>query len=535
MRTTYLALPLLAFGLFAAACEIEEVVGHGDGPLGTGHQAIDEYIDNLPDLPLPPAMPKTENVCEGPGCPVNGQEGEEFCVYKHYAETAHYDKFVAFQPNSATLWPGVVVRGQDAAEGLLTPVGLDLAPVTFSVSLENIANSPVGYMPDPSLSAFRDERNAILAGGITGATPAALDFDIVEVHSESQLSVALGAGISWPGGPEIAGSFDFSSSSKKTKVLVNFTQAYYTIDVDSPLTPKDFFDESVELDDLLPYADVASPPLYVQSITFGRRVIFSVESDESASAVKAALQATYKGAVDVNASVSVEHKTVLASSSIRAFVLGGAGGEATGVVSGVDGLMGYIQSGGDYSSASPGAPIAYKLAYLDNAVTKLAFTTEYSERECNKNVGSMRAALKSIAHIDGGDVGSYIEFSGYVGVRYPTVTNGVVSCDAGGQEVALWYLADGQWIDVPEYSTWTPSAPTFVDLEDVAFGQGKSLCLIADIWDEDSSNGEFSADDWYGTTKQMILYENGWEGTHTLHLVGDGSNAVDVAIELTVD
>ncbi|MBI4955510.1 MAG: thiol-activated cytolysin family protein [Myxococcales bacterium] len=534
MRTLQLSLPFVALGLLAVGCAAGELTGSGDGPLGEGHQAIDAYVDGLPDLPLAPPMPKSEVECSGDDCPVNGQEGEVFCTYKHYAEVAHYEKFVAFQPNSATLWPGVVVKGLDAAEGMLTPVGVELAPVTFSVSLENIANSPVGYMDLPSLSAFRDARNAILGGGVTGATPASLDFDILEVHSESQIAVALGAGLNWPGGAEIAGSFNFSSSAKKTKILVNFTQAYYTIDVDAPTTPKDFFTDDVTVDDLLPYTGNDNPPLYVQSITFGRRVLFSIESDETASAVKAALEATYKGAVDVTASVSVEQKTTLASSTIKAFVLGGSGGEATGAVSGVEGLMGYIKNGGNYSQESPGAPIAYKLAYLDNTATKLAFTTEYSERECHQNVGNLRATLKSIDHVDGADVGSNIELSGYVGIRYPTVATGVVSCDAGGEEAAIWYLADGQWVDVPEYSTWVPSAPTFVDLEDVAFGAGQAMCLIADIWDEDTSSNELTADDWYGTTGQLVLYENGWEGLHTLHLTGEGQNSVDVAVELTL-
>lgn len=529
------SLPFLLVALLPAACEPSSTLPGGGGEdTGEGHQAIDDYIQSLEDLVLPAAQPKTEIDCMDASCPADAQEGNQFCSYTHYTETVHFDKFVAFQPNSATLWPGDVVTGADAQQGLLTPVGVKLAPVTFSVSLENIANSPVGHMDEPSLSAFRDARNEILAGGVTGATPAALDFDILEVNSESQLSVALGAGINWPGGPEIAASFDFSSSNKKTKILVNFTQAYYTIDVDAPTTPKDFFDPSVTVDDIEPYAGPYNPPLYVQSMTFGRRVIFSIESESSASAVKAALEATYKGAVDVNASVSAEHKDTLSSSTIQAFVLGGAGGEATGVVSGFEGLLTYIKNGGDYSKDSPGAPIAYKLAYLDNAVTKLAFTTEYSERSCTQNVGSIHAELVSIEHVGGDDPGGNIEFSGLVGFYYPTLDDGVISCEKGGKGAEIWYLADGQWISMPEYTTWTPSAPTFVDVSDVAFGKGQAICLIADMWEEDSSTGELSGDDHFGTTTKLVLFEDGWDGEHTLHTTGDGTNAVDVTVKLTL-
>ena len=69
-----------------------------------------------------------------------------FCTYQKFTETAHLSDFVALQPNSATLWPGAVVRGDDARAGMLTPISAPLSDVTFSLSLENLAGSPVGQM-----------------------------------------------------------------------------------------------------------------------------------------------------------------------------------------------------------------------------------------------------------------------------------------------------------------------------------------------------------------------------------------------------
>ena len=37
---------------------------------------------------------------------------------------------MAFQPNSATLWPGSVIHGYDAQFGHLNPLSAKLAPVT---------------------------------------------------------------------------------------------------------------------------------------------------------------------------------------------------------------------------------------------------------------------------------------------------------------------------------------------------------------------------------------------------------------------
>ncbi|MBW2276854.1 MAG: thiol-activated cytolysin family protein [Deltaproteobacteria bacterium] len=287
-------------------------------------QEINSYILSLPDLPIAEYQPKTEVTC-GDDCVPEQQEEELFCNYARFTETGHYSQFIAFQPNSAALWPGSVVQGGDAQDGFFTPVGVARAPITFSVSLENIAGSPVGFMKNPSLSSFREERNTILARGVTGATPAAIDFEVTQVHSDSQVSIALGASVLWPGGASVTAGFNFSSHEKKTKILVNYTQSYYTIDIDTPIEPKDFFGEDVTLEELSAFMDSDNPPTSVQSITYGRRVIFTVETNESADKIKAALEAAYEASVDVEAKLDVEYEKALEESTIRAFVLGGSG------------------------------------------------------------------------------------------------------------------------------------------------------------------------------------------------------------------
>lgn len=496
---------------------------------------VDSYVLGLPPLPVAEAQPKTEIDC-GDACPSPEQDGDMFCSYTRFTETARFDQFVSFQPNSATLWPGVIVRGKDAANGVLTPIGVDLAPITFSVSLENIAGSPVGEMAEPSLSAFREAQNQILSSGVTGATAASLDFEVVEVNSESQLSVAIGAGVNWPGGPDIAASFDFDSSDQKTKVLVNFTQAYYTVDVDTPTSPADFFAEGTTVDQLEPWMNAESPPLYVQSITYGRRVIFSVQTSRSASEVKAALEASYSavGAAGGSVSVSAEHKKVLEESTIRAFVLGGSGNDATGAINGFDGLVAYIQNGGNYSSESPGAAIAYKLAYLDNAVTQLAFTTDYSERVCTKNQTGLRLDLESIDHVSGGDNGGNVELFGQVVIRYPTPNNPVVDCNTGGELAWVWSMPDGSWIDFPKLTTWVPSSPAYIEIEGIPVDESARVCLIADMWEEDGSSGEFSGDDDFGIAGLLLDFD-AWSGEHHVVTHGSGENSVDVGLKITLE
>ena len=494
---------------------------------------LDGFISDLGHLEVADSVPKSEIEC-GDACPPDSQEGDSFCTYQRFTETSRFDRFVALQPNSATLWPGTVVRGADAAAGLLTPLGATLAPVTFSVSLENIAGSPVGVMDEPSLSAFRAERNRILASDLTGTTPAALDFDIEEIHSTSQLSLAIGASVSWPGGGDIAASFDFDSSERKTKLLVNFTQAYYTIDVDTPAHPADFFADDVTVGDLAAEVGSGNPPVYVQSITYGRRVLFTVETSSSKQEIEAALSAAYASAVDVEVDVSVSQRETLEQSRISAFVLGGSGADATGLIDGFDGLVDYIRRGGDYSKESPGAPIGYKLAYLDNAVTELAFTTDYAERSCAKNRATLRFDLTKLEHLGGGDLGGNIELYGYVAVRLPIAENEVLSCDEGGEPLAIWFLDTGQFVSFPKFGSWTPDNPASISVEDVAFGEGQHLCLFTHILENDQESGELSANDDFGKDALLISFDQGWLGEHVLQARGDGENAVDAHVTISL-
>lgn len=531
MRT--LPLALLLPTVFAACATIDPLALDEDRPTPE-EQDVDGFVSGLPDLDIAAAQAKTEVPCESQ-CPPPEQVNDFYCSYARFQETAHYDKFVALQPNSATLWPGNIVRGADAEYGVLTPVGVDLAPVTFSVSLENLAGSPVATMSEPSLSSFRLARNEILASGVTGATPASLDFEVRKVSNESQLAVALGASASWPGGADISASFDFSSSSQKTKILVNFTQAYYTIDVDTPTSPSKFFAEGTTVKELSKWMDVTSPPVYVQSITYGRRVIFSVQTDATAEEIKAALEAAYKGvAVEASGSISVQQKELLRDSTIRAFVLGGSGNDAAAVIDGFDSLAEYIKKGGSYSPESPGAPIAYKLAYLDNAVTKLAFATDYAERTCVRNRVDMRITFDRLEHLGGDDWGDNAEVFGNITVRYPTKSSPVQSCTSGGLIKTLWNVPTGSWVNLKEDYGFLTIQGAFADLNDVPVSDKAKICIKASFQEEDAKTNEWFGVDDYGTKAQLIEFQDGWEGEHKLVTYGSNDNSLGAVIKIDI-
>lgn len=342
-------------------------------------QSLDDYILGLGQLKIKEEEPLMEVECMM-DCLPNTEE----CSYTYYHTTEHFSEFVAFQPNSATLWPGVIVKGGDAQYGLLTPISLPRAPLTFSFSLENLIASPVATMEKPTLSAFRELRNQTLQQGIQGKAPAAMSLEIQQVTSEGSLSRLFKTDVSWgkDNGNKITGMFDFINEESGYQLAVDFSQAYYTVDIDTPALPSDLFAPEVTLEDVKKFMGMDTPPMYVQSITFGRRSVMSIKTKHNLEKVTAAFNAAIKSVVDVNAAVDSSSKQLLDSLEMKVFVLGGSGQDAVQVISGFEGLIQYIKDGADYSAESPGAPIAYKLAYLDNTGTKFAYTTDFAEAHC---------------------------------------------------------------------------------------------------------------------------------------------------------
>ena len=206
----------------------------------------------------------------------------------------------------------------------------------------------------PSLSSYRDKLQEILSAGVSGATPAFVFSEIEEVHSANQLGIQLGLDVSGLTGM-VSSSFDFQNEDKRSRFVVNFVQAYYTVDVDPPRTPSGFFPSDVtrqELEDAFG-GNEGGPPLYVSSITYGRRVIFTAESSVSMSELRSALDFAYNGgAVDIDGSVSLTHREVLETTSMTAFILGGSGEQAVRAINGLDDLREFIQTGGNYSPDS---------------------------------------------------------------------------------------------------------------------------------------------------------------------------------------
>ncbi|MBL4686043.1 MAG: thiol-activated cytolysin family protein [Nannocystaceae bacterium] len=447
--------------------------------------------------------------------------GDYMCSTTNLAETKQFDKIVAFASNSGTLFPGAIIAGESIADGTLTPKVFDRAPLTFSASLEGVLDGDVSAtLDEPTLSAFREAMADILSAKVIGNTPANIAYDMSEVHSSEQLSLALGLDVSWMSG-NVSASMEFDQQNRNSRFLVNFTQAYYTVDIDPPGRPSDMLDTDVTLEDV---EDILldEPPTYVSSVTYGRIVYFAVTSNFSSEELRAALEFGFStGAVDVDGSVSLTHSEVLAESQITAFILGGDGNVAVEAIQGADGIATFLQSGGTYSKDSPGAAIGYKLAYLaDNSPARFALTTDYDVQDCVRVTQKVQLTLRNMYVVsDGADPGGDLEL-------YGTIRG----WDEASNAYQLMDRDDDEYVTIGSGQTWPQNGNIASQIIPVVPQSGHSFSITINLREAD---GFPNPDDSFGDHTIVVDYAEGWRDDNFIFSLADGDQQVEVRLAFT--
>lgn len=501
---------LAAFLAIAVAPACSGEMTTGATPAATPQEEIDDYIRSIAYLPVDPPRYEVKDEAEPE------VEGDYLCTTQDVEETRQYDGMMMLATGTSGLWPGAMVEGDSVPAGLFTQLGAKRKPLTFSVSLENLSGAKSATLRNPSLSSFREQLGDILSKGVDGATPANIFVEIERVSSQKELALALGAKVGGAGLPaSISGSFDFSAKNVRSRYLVKYFQSYYTVDIDQPARPSDFFDDSMTLEEISTRAGPNNPPVYVSSITYGRVVLFTFESEYSAKELGAALEFVYSGGADINGNVSVTYKDIVANSNTTAFILGGSGNEAAKSLKGYDELMAFLERGGDYSKDSPGAPITFKLSYLrDNTPTWVSFTEAYKTTNCDRVSQKVKVTLNYIKVDEAADNGDDIEVYGTVGA-------------SANDEIALFDKDSGDNVKIHEGNLWPTEGFISEGVIEVRPQPGEDITLHAHLFDKDTAFG----DEDLGDEVITIPFETGWRKDVSVLLTGHNSK-VQVSLRL---
>ncbi len=465
------------------------------------HDHLDQVISDIEHLPL-----DAEGVTDHG--PTGGTGGS--CQNHRYTRTTNVQNFVGAFDQNQHLWPGSVLHGAGITHGEFQPILLALGKITFSVSLENLNSKVASTMNDPSLSTYRQTIRDILSAGVSGATPANIDSKITRVETETDVEKAIGGHVGF--GPiSASAAFSWGRSDIRHRYVVRYLQRYYTIDVDPPRAPSQFFSSRVCVAKIENELTAHDPPVYVSRIVYGRMVLLTFESASTVSKTEfeAAIAAAI-GPVTVGGSIAQKYRDIVNASTITAFIYGGSGGDGAQGATSYDGVISYINKGGNYSNDSPGAPLEFQLAYLDDATSAtFSLSQDYEAPNCS-DTGTANVRLRNLVVAAGNKPSRRVY--------------GTVSATYAGQSRVLWKTDRDQAVDVQQSMAW-PSSDQGAEIGSGTFSitpaGGSQITIDAHL--KDVRSCLFCSDADLGQQSKVIDLKQGWRQEVLLRPTGDGA------------
>ncbi|MBL0110455.1 MAG: thiol-activated cytolysin family protein [Saprospiraceae bacterium] len=276
------------------------------------------------------------------------------CVTEKYKYAPGYEEPVLYDPTSDVIYPGSVLKYESIESGqYIEYVGVK-KPITLSISDPN-ANLTSVVVKDPTLSNVREAIKSLLSSNPTGATTALIVSDFKEIISKEHFELAIGGHFGGFWG-SVESDFRFNSQENFRRFMFNFTQTYFTIDVNSK-DGNDFFEDNENVFN----GNISYSPAYVSSIKYGRRIIITLESKSSSTNLDASLQADFNSLLGGSGSLSVssELNRSISSQSVKYLIVGGGSLEAVKTIKDIKELKNLLVSGANYSRDSPGGSFKF--------------------------------------------------------------------------------------------------------------------------------------------------------------------------------
>jgi hypothetical protein len=378
----------------------------------TERERVEAFFDALPkmrmDKPVDQAIPKKD--------PKKPDSTQGDYVTSTYTLASTPKELVSMGEVSA-LWLGAMLteRGVRKGGNDVTEIPIPSAmraPLAITFSTLGI---PGKTLNNPSKVEVKNVIGDLLAQGIKkrhsngdpNTLSEAFSFEVVENQNETQTAIKLGINVRYMSG-EVKSGLSMEKSSGQHTVTAAFIERAFTVSAspgiknsakltDRWVTPAFTMDVAQNLKDN-DFIGVDNVPCYVSGITYGRRLVFSMSSRFSASQIKFALQAAYKG-VAVKAKLDVEAEKVLRDSETTIKVAGQGGPSP-------DKLKNLLLKGdlGAYFATAPTpgqlVPISYEIRTVtDDAPVIVLQTDKYTETQYIGNAKGRRYQITAYAKL----------------------------------------------------------------------------------------------------------------------------------------
>ena len=334
--------------------------------------SINAYFSSLPDWQTPEVTPRDDIYKDSIKVEGNTPDSSYECSIfeRHLVEVIK--NFISVGTNFGTIWPGAIIQGKTIKTGelkLLSVTG-KRAPITLTTDIPLTETSktiiPNSVNAQQAIADFMIAAGEMPEGSKAGAGLMNFQVEEATTFKQSMLQMGISAGFTDPeSGVGLDGSLSVSSNRKSNThtVVAKFVQEMFTVRVADDLIPKpvDFFStdfSQADLDALESEGEIGNDniPVYVESVTYGRILIFSLKSEsvESSSELSAALEASMADYANVGGNLSGSNDKIFSTATHKVYSAGGTDAAANAAIASLDWSKFFVES-----PASTAVPISF--------------------------------------------------------------------------------------------------------------------------------------------------------------------------------
>jgi cysteine-rich repeat protein len=450
-------------------------------------EQINAYVEGLGTLNNPAPLAETPE-----GDPTDTSYGPYQCTTQNLRQIKVIDSFKlqggALQER---IFPGMLLSGTSLASGNFDEVVIDKKPLKLS---HDVGQLPIASIPmnDPSLGSFAQARTDLLVAQLGDQTfqPQATDAPSETTINKDELSLQLGFDVSAGIATEVdvVGSFSFEDTNIQSRYVIKITNELYTMKIDPVSFASDFFADGVTLQQVQSLFHFGAPPVYVDTVTYGREIFVTVESVFSEQELKAALDvAVANDAANFNSAFDFGLNTnqVLEQTTIVGIAVGGIEGDAVDIssLSGANraaALASLVEREVVLSKDSLGQPISFTTRYLPSIFgnANSVVDASYSRQNCE------RRAVDFDVEVDRINVTVIAD-----GNSSEAEVRGTIKVISGQDTVTIFNIGVGDEEIFRVGSFTSPFLGGTLDNVDTTFNAGNSITVEFSLTEDDGAAG----------------------------------------------
>ncbi len=284
------------------------------------------------------------------------------------------------------VWPGQVIQSKALLVGDVAPIGPFVRqPGKLQIVTDLISNTPQPQSADvdnPDAAKVSQARQNMLNANNPTGSAGLLKTGFERASTLREVGVKLGVTVKGSAFGVDANA-ELDQTNKRSVVVASIRQVFYSV----TFTPRSagatgFWPAGeVSYQDLEPYVGVGSPPLYIDSVQYGRFICVTTQGAFSSSELTGALRVTWNASVTGNVNIDARTKEILESSQVKIYTLGVPGHQAfQDLADPINQLQQVYRSGLSFTLQNPGAPISFTCRHIaDATLAHVGLAAEYTQ------------------------------------------------------------------------------------------------------------------------------------------------------------